>query len=186
MKLGIKTKVALIASAITIFAMLLLSIINAVMNKNNLIKNTISGQANELKVIDLMIQNRNESAKMVLDSLVNEIVQIPTEVLQDREKMIDEIGSILYFVRMATGYSTVYLGLPTGEVIQSSVDDDGSNIKYSTIWGKNDKSGYKATDRPWYIGALKNNGLFQTEVYRDQLTNALGFSYSMPVYKNNK
>ena len=186
MKLGIKTKVALIASAITIFAMLLLSIINAIMNKNNLIKNTILGQANELKIIDLMIQNKNESAKIVLDSLVNEIRTLPAATFENREEMVNTIGSILYFVRSATGYSSVFLGLPNGEMIQSTMDEDNTPLKYSIIWGDNDPSGYRATTRPWYIGALKNNGLFQTEVYKDGITGNLAFTYAMPIYRNNK
>lgn len=186
MKFGIKTKVALTASAITVVAMICLSIIGATLNKNNLFNNITDGQANELRIIDLILQDNNESAKRSLQALATKISSMPASVFDNKEKMAEKIGPLLHLHKTSMGFSASYIGIPSGELIESTIDTDKAGKEYGIRGGADDKDKFNATTRPWYIGSLKNSGLFQTEVYKDIVTGELGFTYAMPVYKNNK
>lgn len=80
----VKTKVALIASAITVCSMFAVSIITWKVNKTNALKSAIEAQANELRVVDMLIERINKDSKASILSLVTILEQIPPTKLSSK------------------------------------------------------------------------------------------------------
>lgn len=64
--MSIKTKVALLVSIISIIAMILLSVVSIMLNTKESINTAIETQADELRVIEMIIESNNEHMKKLL------------------------------------------------------------------------------------------------------------------------
>ena len=186
MTLNIKTKVALIATAVIIFGIIALSVITTTMQKSHSMNSSITSQANELRVVDLLIQNANQQSAIALDGLAQSIESLPASTFLDEEETIKAIGAFLKQHRHASGALSSYVGLPSGVTIESNETTDSGGLAYRLKGGKYTNDGYNSTQRPWYVGAMKNNGFFQTGVYPNSVTGEPNISYSTPVLKNGK
>ena len=183
MNMNVKTRVALIASAIISIAIICLSIASMIMNKEVSMENKLSAQVDQLYAVDLILQNVNSQSATALKGLVSMIESMPLENIDSKEKLIANVGPILRGHRKTAGLLASYIGLSTGEIIESNITQTAK--LFDTRGGKQDPS-YNAAQRGWYIGAMKNNGLFQTDVYQDAVTGEPSVTYAMPVYKDGK
>ncbi len=129
-----------------------------------------------------MLQDVNVRSAMALQGLVSMIEAMPFEELDSKEKIIANVGPLLRGHRITAGLLGSYIGLPTGEVVEDNITN--TTTRFSVRGGQGHS--YNATQRSWYIGALKNNGLFQTEVYEDSVTGEPSLSYAMPIHKNGQ
>ncbi|GAB0173295.1 hypothetical protein NHP164001_13130 [Helicobacter trogontum] len=182
MNIAVKTRVALIAGLIIVVAILGLSVGNMLMSEKVSMKNALHAQAEQLHAVDLMLQDVNVRSAMALQGLVSMIEAMPFEELDSKEKIIANVGPLLRGHRITAGLLGSYIGLPTGEVVEDNITN--TTTRFSVRGGQGHS--YNATQRSWYIGALKNNGLFQTEVYEDSVTGEPSLSYAMPIHKNGQ
>ena len=185
MKVNIKTKVALIATAVIVLGIITLSIITMAMQKTHSMDNTMSSQANELRVVDLILQDSNKKYATALQGLAQTIESLPASVFDDEDTAAKAIGSYLKQHRHSSGTLSSYVGLPSGAIIESDATTDERGLLYSARGGKY-TSDYNATQRPWYTGAVEKRGLYQTGVYEDSVTKEPNMSYAYPVIKNGK
>lgn len=182
--MNVKSKVALFASIVIICSIILLSVVSTSMNKSNSLNSTIASQANDLRIVDLLIQNGNDNAKAALEALSEKIEALPADVLNNEESFIEHVGPLFQFHKNSTKTLASYIGLPNGKVIESTTKTDNDRKLYGVRGGVAD--GYMANKRSWYIGAVNNKGLYQTETYPDSVTGEASFTYAKPIYKNGK
>ncbi len=185
MKMSIKTKVAVIATAVIIFGVIALSLITMSMQKSQSMEDTMIAQADELRVVDLILQDSNKKYATALEGLANTIKSLPASTFEDDETAIKAIGIFLKTHRQSSGTLSSYVGLPSGVIIESDPITDEKGMLYGVRGGKYTKD-YNATQRPWYIGAVEKKGLYQTSVYEDSVTKEPNMSYAYPVVKNGK
>lgn len=182
MNLAVKTRVALIASLIIAVAIIGLSIGNMIMNKKVSMGNALHAQAEQLHAVDLILQDVNMRSATALKGLASMIESMPYEKLDSKEEIIANVGPLLKGHRLTAGLLGSYIGLPTGEIIEDNITN---TTKPFSVRGGQGQS-YNAAQRGWYIGAVKNNGLFQTEVYQDDVTGEPSVTYAMPIHKNGR
>ena len=181
MAMSIKTKVAMIASFIAALAIVGLAVGNMIMSRSLSTEKALMAQADRLAAVDMILQDVNDEFEKSLKNLFKAIERIPYEQLVDKQEAIRVVGPLVYQYREYTGVQAGYLGLPSGENIES-IDGTSQNTTYN-VKG-NDGSGYFTYNRDWYIGAIKRNGFFQSNVYVSHSTNQPTITYSMPLYKN--
>lgn len=179
----VKTKVALIASAITVCSMFAVSIITWKVNKTNALKSAIEAQANELRVVDMLIERINKDSKASILSLVTILEQIPPTKLSSKNDVIYTTGPIFKLHQEASRTSASYIGLPSGEIVTNTIFENQPYKDFGIIGGEG--SDFDVTKRPWYIGAVEKKGLFQTDVYIDVGLNIPVVSYVYPIFRNN-
>ena len=184
--MSVKIKVALLVSVISIIAMVSLSIVSITLNKKESINTAIEKQANELRVIEMIIGSNNEHMKKAVIALANRISELPDKELDTQESIARNIGEFLKGHKNTAGIFSSYIGLTNGTMIESNSETDKNGQSYRFRGGDYDNSGYKANMRDWYISAAKKNGLYQTEIYSDSVTGKPNFTYSYPVMKNGK
>ncbi|RDU63590.1 methyl-accepting chemotaxis protein, partial [Helicobacter didelphidarum] len=182
--MSIKIKVVLVSSIISVIAMITLSIISMIMNKQVAIESTITAQANKLQVVDMLIMEQNESIKTSLLALAKEISEMPISYLDSKENIIQNVGPLLKLHKDSSGLVASYIGLPTGEVVESATNTDKAGIPFQVRGGQG--TDYMVNTRDWYVGAAKKNGFYQTEVMVDSITGKLSFSYGFPIVKNGR
>lgn len=152
-KMSIKTKVALIAVAVIVLGFIALSTITVLMQKSEAIKNTILSQANELRVVDLILQDSNVKYSTALEGLAKSIQALPSSVFEDEEVALKRAGAFLQTHRHSTGALNSYVGFPSGAIVESEEGSDKEGLAYRIRGGKYTND-YNATQRPWYIGAV--------------------------------
>ncbi len=181
MKLNIKAKVVLVSSIVVIIAVISLSFISMTMNKSNTIARFTETQANELRIINRLIQNTNMGSKIALDGLLHEIKSMSISEIDTPDKLISKVGPLLKTHQLSTGALLTYIGLPDGRFAKYTPDSDKS---YVVSGGAG--SSIDVTTRSWYKGAIEADGLFQSTVYEDQITGMSCFTYAIPVKINGK
>ncbi|RAX58207.1 methyl-accepting chemotaxis protein [Helicobacter monodelphidis] len=185
MKLDIKTKVAIIASIVSLVALIAFGIVGVMVSRSNTLERVILAQKQEIAIVDLLIQNTNNSARVALEAFVRDVDSIPADELDTKEKIIQKLGPLFRPHKNASGMMSSYVGLPTGEVIESTVKTDEAGQSYGVRGGGS--SDYQANQRPWYLGALKNpKQIYQTDVYEDSITGEASFSYGVTLHKNGQ
>ena len=186
-QMSIKTKVALIAVAVIMLGIITLSIITMTMQKSESMEHAISSQANELRIVDFKILARfsNQKYSTALEGLANSIKSLPSSMFEDEDVAIRAVGAFLQTHRQSTGALNSYVGFPSGVHGRIEEGTDKQGLPYRMRGGKYTND-YNATQRPWYIGAVAKNGLYQTEVYEDFVTGKPNMSYAYPVVKNGK
>ena len=184
-QMSIKTKVALVAVAVIMLGIITLSIITMAMQKSESMDHAISSQANELRIVDLILQDSNQKYSTALEGLANSIKSLPSSMFEDEDVAIRAVGAFLQTHRQSTGALNSYVGFPSGAIVESEEGTDKQGLPYRMRGGKYTND-YNATQRPWYIGAVAKNGLYQTEVYEDFVTGKPNMSYAYPVVKNGK
>ena len=176
---SIKIKVAVITSVIVVISMILLSFVSAFLNKKDAMNTNYATQADQLRLIDLLIQDLNAVAEASLKASLKRAGEIPLEELKNSRIVLEKYPQSLFQIsKNAARLAASYLGYPNGEVVESTSETEKNNVAGNLKGGKG--MGYMSTERPWYIGALKNNGLYQTGVYQDSITGKPSFSYAMP------
>ena len=182
---SIKIKVAVITSVIVVISMILLSFVSAFLNKKDAMNTNYATQADQLRLIDLLIQDLNAVAEASLKASLKRAGEIPLEELKNSRIVLEKYPQSLFQIsKNAARLAASYLGYPNGEVVESTSETEKNNVAGNLKGGKG--MGYMSTERPWYIGALKNNGLYQTGVYQDSITGKPSFSYAMPYYRDNE
>ena len=181
MTLNIKAKVVLTASIVVIIAVISLSVISMIMNKSNTIARFTETQANELRVINRLIQNTNMQSKIALDGLLHEIEAMPISEIDTPDKLLAKVGPLLKTHQLATGTLLTYIGLPDGRFAKYTPN---SGRLYTIAGGIG--SSLDITTRSWYKGAIEADGLFQSTVYEDQITGMSCFTYAIPFKINGK
>ena len=185
MSLSVKTKVALVASIIIVCTMVGVTVGNTFMAKKISFANDLLSQANRLRVVAMIMDDMNKRSEIYVDGLVDTLASLPSEDLSSKEKIIESVGHIIYSYSKHTKVSSAFLGLASGELIESSAQNIQKGGTFS-VTGGNDGSGYLAYKRGWYIEAAQKRGLHQTDVYEEFASKQPVITYSMPLYKDSK
>ena len=94
-QMSIKTKVALVAVAVIMLGIITLSIITMAMQKSKSMENAILSQANELRIVDLILQDSNQKYSTALEGLANSIKSLPSSMFEDEDVAIRAVGAFL-------------------------------------------------------------------------------------------
>lgn len=141
----------------------------------------------------------------------SEMVQLVAEILEEPSFGIDkrsELEALTFQILRAYPQLTTFsAATPKGEFLMVKKMPDGAidtkNIEVSeagrrVYWihrdrqqkivgeEKSDDDPYDPRVRPWYLGAVKNNGLFWTDIYIFFTDQSLGVTASMPIYDQDK
>ncbi|WP_199769772.1 cache domain-containing protein, partial [Helicobacter trogontum] len=183
--MSIKTKVALIAVAVIMFGIIALSMITMTMQKRQSMEDATLSQAYELRVVNLILQDFNQKYATALKGLADSINALPLSTFEDEDVAIRAVGHLLQLHRHSTSTLNSYVGFPSGVVVESEDGTDKQGLPYRMRGGKY-TSDYNAAQRPWYIGAVAKNGLYQTEVYEDSITGKPHITYAYPIVKDSR
>lgn len=139
-------------------------------NKNYLLENTKNTQLKLVQAYKEKFDEKLLALKRIIKSIGDNII------LKDRNKDFKIIKETLTTaISSGSGFTSVYIGYPDNFTI--------SGLKW---WSYTED--YKATQRPWYIEAVKNKKISITKPYVGSpgFGGNIYFSVVYPIYKNSK
>ncbi|EAI4325936.1 cache domain-containing protein, partial [Campylobacter upsaliensis] len=180
---SVKLKVALIANLIAVACLVILGVITFMFVKEALFEEVLKAETNYVKTAKNSMETFKTRNSLALENLAKSILKRPIEQLDNQEALMRYIGKDLKDFRDAGGFLAVYIAQPNGELVVSDPDSDAKKLDFG-IYGKADN--YDARTREYFIEAVKANKAFTTASYIDVTTNLPCFTYSIPLYKDDK
>ncbi|QNF78485.1 Cache sensor-containing MCP-domain signal transduction protein [Campylobacter vulpis] len=180
---SVKLKVALIANLIAVACLVILGVITFMFVKEALFEEVLKAETNYVKTAKNSMETFKARNSSALENLAKSILKRPIEQLDSQEALMRYIGKDLKDFRDAGGFLAVYIAQPNGELVVSDSDSDAKKIDFG-IYGKADN--YDARTREYFIEAVKANKAYTTASYIDVTTNLPCFTYSIPLYKDDK
>ncbi|TDJ81925.1 methyl-accepting chemotaxis protein [Campylobacter volucris] len=181
--MGIKIKISLIANFIAAICLLILGVTTFFFVKNALLEEITEAETNYLKSTKNLMADFRQNTSDSIQKLSKIVLNHPYSDLENETNMVKSLGAEFKAFRDASGFLAVYIGAPNGELITSDPRSDEKALN-AYIFGKADK--YDATTRGWYKGAKEKMGIFISDIYIDVATNLPCFTYSAPLYKDEK
>ncbi|EOA2509995.1 methyl-accepting chemotaxis protein [Campylobacter upsaliensis] len=180
---SVKLKVALIANLIAVACLVILGVITFMFVKEALFEEVLKAETNYVKTAKNSMETFKTRNSLALENLAKSILKRPIEQLDNQEALMRYIGKDLKDFRDAGGFLAVYIAQPNGELVVSDPDSDAKKLDFG-IYGKADN--YDARTREYFIEAVKANKAYTTASYIDVTTNLPCFTYSIPLYKDDK
>ncbi|EPW1224032.1 methyl-accepting chemotaxis protein [Campylobacter upsaliensis] len=180
---SVKLKVALIANLIAVACLVILGVITFMFVKEALFEEVLKAETNYVKTAKNSMETFKTRNSSALENLAKSILKRPIEQLDNQEALMRYIGKDLKDFRDAGGFLAVYIAQPNGELVVSDPDSDAKKLDFG-IYGKADN--YDARTREYFIEAVKANKAYTTASYIDVTTNLPCFTYSIPLYKDDK
>ncbi|MPB19399.1 methyl-accepting chemotaxis protein, partial [Campylobacter jejuni] len=180
---SIKIKLSFIANLIAIFALIILGVVSFYFTKNSLYEVELNDQTNVLKVAENSLTNFRVKNIALIENLAKDILSLPYDKLNSQEALEENIGQMLKNYKHSSDLLAAYIGLDSGEALFSDSESDRKNLNVIN-YGK--ANNYNATQRDWYIQALKNKDVYVTPSYTDAITGKTVISYVKALYKDNK
>ncbi|MCW0188498.1 methyl-accepting chemotaxis protein [Campylobacter lari] len=158
-------------------------------SRENLIINSKNANKDYLLVTTAQVETYIESYVEILLSIKKYIDSLPKYQTENFDKLGEYFAKDLKVFKDGSNTLAVYLGFPDGTMLVSDAESDKKGIPFRKRGGGisyYDDPQYNATTRDWYKGALKNKGVFVSDVYEDSVTKFPSFTYSVPIEKNGK
>ncbi|RAX58114.1 hypothetical protein CCZ01_03275, partial [Helicobacter monodelphidis] len=179
---SIRIKLALIAGFTTLVLMIVLGITSYVFSKEALIDEVLKSTINDVRLLKSNIGDFERDNLLAISDLQKLILQKPTSELNSEEAFIASVGPHLRPFKEGGQFLAAFIGLPSGKMVVSDTSTPEDSL-YRVYGGD---SSYMASSRPWYQGAVSNNGLFVSDIYVDSETKLPCFTYAIPLIKDGK
>ncbi|MCX2683794.1 cache domain-containing protein, partial [Campylobacter sp. MIT 21-1685] len=178
---SLKIKLSLIASAISIVALLCLGIISFYFNKNALFSQVVSAEKSYVEngkdAIELFIEKNVKSLEKLNES-------ISSAQYNSQKEFEDFLSMTFKDFKDGGGFMAVYIGFPNGDKLSSDIDSDKKKLR--TVRSGPNIDNYDSRTRDWYNSALKTKEVYISPIYTDSATKELVFTFSKAFYKDGK
>ncbi|EAK3364645.1 methyl-accepting chemotaxis protein [Campylobacter lari] len=158
-------------------------------SRENLILNSKKSNEDYLLVTTTQVEGYVENYVDILLAVKKHIDTMPRYQVQNFDTLSEYFAKNLKIFKDGSNTLAMYLGFPDGTMLVSDAESDKQGIDYRKRGGgitHYDDPNYDATTRDWYKGALKNDGIYISDVYEDSVTKLPSFTYSVPIKKDDK
>ena len=183
---SIKSKLSLIVGITLTLSLIILATIGFIFNRADLSTYILKGEKENVLSGYILFEGFKAGHTESLKKMAPFIAQIPREKFMSREALGAELGNMLVAVRVGGNALAAYVGLPDGSMITSDPVSDEEHKSFRWRGPNTADSTYNATTREWYKGAVEKKGVYVTDVYEDSVTKLPSFTYSIPIYQNDK
>ncbi|EGK7495480.1 methyl-accepting chemotaxis protein, partial [Campylobacter lari] len=187
--ISVKNKLSYTTGIIVALALFIVAAMAFYSSRENLIINSKNANKDYLLVTTAQVETYIESYVEILLSIKKYIDSLPKYQTENFDKLGEYFAKDLKVFKDGSNTLAVYLGFPDGTMLVSDAESDKKGIPFRKRGGgisHYDDPQYNATTRDWYKGALKNKGVFVSDVYEDSVTKFPSFTYSVPIEKNGK
>ncbi|MPB99489.1 methyl-accepting chemotaxis protein, partial [Campylobacter subantarcticus] len=187
--ISVKNKLSYITGIIVALALFIVTAMAFYSSRENLIANSKNANKDYLLVTTAQVETYIETYIDILLSIKKYIDVLPRHQTENFDKLEEYFAKDLKVFKDGSNTLAVYLGFPDGTMLVSDTESDKKGIPFRKRGGgisHYDDPQYNVTTRDWYKGALKNKGIFVSDVYEDSVTKLPSFTYSVPIEKDGK